>query len=372
MRKMPQQKPSESKQSYGTPPEFLTAALRRLAVDHFAWDLACDSTNCVSPFGGYTLETDGLALENGWNFPGWCFLNPEWADIGPWVEKAAAEAAKGAHIAVLVPASVGANWWVAHVDGKARVLMLNGRITFVGMTLGYPKDCVLLLYGPDQIPGYEPWTWMDLLTDEEKIMAKKRVGKGPNKRKAAKQPKVRAITEGRRKRGRPAKSETASSAPAGRVTTFKPNGPTSTEPAPERDLGLGPILLPNPEDAVIVLKELAELNDSALKAEARYTELRDLTKTAKEKFDEAAKRVLTRLRQTTHKSELPLFDVQKAEEAQGAMEAAGASETGDLPPETVPGEIPVLADVVDGLPPLQPETVSQEPGTGEPAPDSIF
>jgi hypothetical protein len=58
-----------------------------------------------------------------------------------------------------VTAGVGSNWWRDHVHDKARVLLLNGRITFVGETHGYPKDCCLLLYGPSVEPGYEVWSW---------------------------------------------------------------------------------------------------------------------------------------------------------------------------------------------------------------------
>jgi hypothetical protein len=39
------------------------------------------------------------------------------------------------------------------------VPLLNGRITFVGETMPYPKDCCLLVYGPDVAPGYDVWSW---------------------------------------------------------------------------------------------------------------------------------------------------------------------------------------------------------------------
>src|SRR5579872_6045168 len=55
----------------------------------------------------------------------------------------------------------------------------------------------------------------------------------------------------------------------GRINTHKPNGASSEsmEAAPEPStLDLGPVVLPEPDDAVRVLKELAELNDRALAA----------------------------------------------------------------------------------------------------------
>jgi hypothetical protein len=58
----------------------------------------------------------------------------------------------------LVPAGVGANWFARHVDKKALVLFLNGRLSFDGIA-PYPKDCILACYGLK--PGYEVWPWRD-------------------------------------------------------------------------------------------------------------------------------------------------------------------------------------------------------------------
>jgi hypothetical protein len=63
-------------------------------------------------------------------------------------------------IVVLVPASVGSNWWKEHVHREAWVLFLNRRITFEGHTAGYPKDLALIVYGPDKAGcGYDIWDW---------------------------------------------------------------------------------------------------------------------------------------------------------------------------------------------------------------------
>ena len=59
-------------------------------------------------------------------------------------------------MAFLVPAAVGSNWFRDYVDGKALVLLLNGRLSFDGAG-PYPKDCILCLYGIE--PGYEVWSW---------------------------------------------------------------------------------------------------------------------------------------------------------------------------------------------------------------------
>ncbi len=315
---MPKQKPGRSVQTYATPAEFLIAVKRKLGIDAFVWDLAADRTNaCALKF--WTPEDNSLLSPWAIADPGeWCWLNPPYDDIGPWVQRAVEQQAR---VAVLVPASVGANWWRDWVQDKARVLLLNGRITFVGETDPYPKDCVLLLYGPEQVPGSEVWSWMNDLTPEERDMAKARTGKTP---------KVRAIKDGGTKRGRAKKSKESGGREdqgESRVTTFKPNGGGSmaAAPAPASESSrLGPILLPEPDDAVKVLAELAQLNDRALAAKERYEELKEATKGAREKYDELMEMVSTRLRVTTHQSDLPLFPATR-EADQQKMEAASAA-----------------------------------------------
>jgi len=84
----------------------------------------------------------------------WAWLNPEFNDIAPWAEKCATSRVK---VAMLVPASVGSNWFRDFVHGHCVVCLLNGRLTFVGETQPYPKDCLLCLYGKP--PCYVVWSW---------------------------------------------------------------------------------------------------------------------------------------------------------------------------------------------------------------------
>lgn len=195
-RRMPAQKPATSKQDYRTPENFLTAAKRKLGIEDFSLDVAADDTNAVCDMY-YTVKENGLTspwnpIHPTWGIPieGWAWCNPEFGEIAKWVGKAywescntgaAVDGEASAKSAVLVPAAVGANWWKEWVHGKARVLLLNGRLCFIHdwqhtidpATLKpengpprfytsaplYPKDCVLLLYGPDVVPAYEVWTW---------------------------------------------------------------------------------------------------------------------------------------------------------------------------------------------------------------------
>ena len=160
-RNMPAQRPGNSKQDYQTPPEFIRAVLDRLHSESFVWDLAADADNTVVPRCFFSEREDALA--QSWanvSTSRWMWLNPPFSIIAPWVEKAWMESQLGgAHIAMLVPASVGSNWWRDWVHDKAHVLLLNGRLTFVGHEDPYPKDCALLLYTPFINGGYESWTW---------------------------------------------------------------------------------------------------------------------------------------------------------------------------------------------------------------------
>ena len=156
MRREPRNKRHESKQSYGTPPEFLEAVRARFG--ELTVDLASSHDNAVCA-DHLTEEDDSLSAD--WvaaigSGIGW--LNPPFGGISRWVAKCAATAPNLAgRILVLVPASVGANWFAGHVWGRARVYACNGRITFVGCSQPFPKDCVVLEYGG--LPGFEVWDW---------------------------------------------------------------------------------------------------------------------------------------------------------------------------------------------------------------------
>lgn len=119
-------------------------------------DLAADSTNTAA-LKFYSIEEDSLSQD--WtSLPPreWAWCNPPFSHIQPWVKKAYESKQR---IVMLLPASVGANWWRDWVHNKARILCLNGRITFGGCTQSYPKDCVLLQYAPYIIPAYKIWSW---------------------------------------------------------------------------------------------------------------------------------------------------------------------------------------------------------------------
>jgi len=163
MAKMPERKPGRSEQSVATPPEFLAKVKEALGIRDFNWDFAADASNTVTPHGHYDEAQNALDPGRCWEkrigVKGWGWLNPPYANIGPWVERCVETSEAGGHMALLVPASVGANWFRDYVDQKAHILLLNGRLTFVGHTAPYPKDLILCLYGPRITPEYRVWDW---------------------------------------------------------------------------------------------------------------------------------------------------------------------------------------------------------------------
>ena len=160
-RTMPRQKLGESKQDYGTPPELIQAVVERFgALDV---DLAARADNALA---GMFIppETDSLATDWAIFASMNCWLNPPFARLEPWAAKCA-EAdsilrAEGGSLFLLVQASTGSDWWAKHVHGKATVLLLRGRVQFVGAPWVSPLSVALCVYGArNASPGYELWEW---------------------------------------------------------------------------------------------------------------------------------------------------------------------------------------------------------------------
>jgi len=169
-RVMPVQKPGRSIQDYGTPLEFIAAVEKRWGKLDI--DLASTALNAKAP-KFITPEEDSLAKSTKWELSeanGW--LNPPFGVIEPWVRKVAEHAAKVQLILMLIPASVGSNWWAEHVHDKCIVHLLRPRLSFDGKN-PYPKDCALLEYSETisalpghgafaeryRAPSYECWKW---------------------------------------------------------------------------------------------------------------------------------------------------------------------------------------------------------------------
>lgn len=202
---------TESRQDYGTPPEFIAAVERRFGpivhdlaahagnhrhARYFApprlsmtiernatFDVrplvrqgallgdvqaALASPRWVTKKGKETAEIDvpnrdpdAAAFDSfaqPWHrIDGLLWLNPEFSDIGPWAAKCAAEAQIGAEVTMLVPASVGSVWFRDHVAPHAMTYLLGARLCFDGKN-PFPKDCLLAHYGAGET-GFRIWDW---------------------------------------------------------------------------------------------------------------------------------------------------------------------------------------------------------------------
>jgi hypothetical protein len=169
---MPAQKPGRSKQDFGTPPEFIAAVKLRFKIKEFYYDLAADETNTKGRYH-FCKEEDSLAQDWTKHDDKQLWLNPEFGDIARYAQKCAVFASAtaqpnnptkaraagmrfGGAIYFLTPASVGTHWFVDHVWGVARVIALQGRLSFDGKN-PYPKECMLSVFGLS--PGFEVWDW---------------------------------------------------------------------------------------------------------------------------------------------------------------------------------------------------------------------
>lgn len=155
---MPAQRPHRSNQVVATPWEFIRAVEHRFGA--FDVDLAALADNAKAP-AFITPEQNSLKQPWAKLYPGKLgWLNPEFEDIGAWAAKCRAETSpyNGFRVIMLTPASVGAEWFAQHIHGKAKVLAVAPRITFVGEEQPYPKDCILSLYGFNRT-GFDVWRW---------------------------------------------------------------------------------------------------------------------------------------------------------------------------------------------------------------------
>lgn len=180
MSRMPRQSSTTSRQDYETPPDLLEAVALRFGA--LEVDLACgprlqttitgiddvyDDTR-KAPIGLRWPDVDSLSISWAELYgDSICWLNPPFKDCDVWAAKCAREAAlfgERGRIIMLTPASVGSNWFSESVWMRASVLALSPRITFVGESDAFPKDCMLSVFGreaPSRECAFEPWRWVE-------------------------------------------------------------------------------------------------------------------------------------------------------------------------------------------------------------------
>lgn len=151
-----------SKQDYRTPPEFIEAVTERFGRPTF--DLCATDGEQVEGCEWFSPAQDSLRqdweLHDGY-MQTWTvvWLNPPFANITPWAEKLTRECR---HLRrwtlMLVPASVGTEWFAQHIHGKALVLGLSPRMKFVGCDTPFMKDLMLVCVGFGVV-GFDTWRW---------------------------------------------------------------------------------------------------------------------------------------------------------------------------------------------------------------------
>jgi phage N-6-adenine-methyltransferase len=111
-----------STQNTETPNEFIGAVERMLRIN-FLYDLAASSENAKCE-RFYDESMDALKIV--WPTDGWCFLNPPFNDLTPWVEKCVEQVERGVRIVSIWPLSSDFNMVPAWQ--YADVIIVHGRI----------------------------------------------------------------------------------------------------------------------------------------------------------------------------------------------------------------------------------------------------
>lgn len=134
----------QSETSVETPWKFFWAVQEKLGIK-FSVDVTADPLNSKCPL--YITEKENAFAYRWRTYNGICWCNPPYDDIARWTTKAEMEAYNGANIVMLIPASVGSNWFYDHCWLIQRTIIINGRIQFVGHDDPYPKDLMLVCFG---------------------------------------------------------------------------------------------------------------------------------------------------------------------------------------------------------------------------------
>ena len=151
---MPMQRPGDSVQNVETPFPFVRS-VEILLDAPIEWDLAATVHNTKAPRFISPMEN---SLEQNWKEivgDKLCWLNPPFGKIAPWVVKCCEQKVR---VVVLLPASVGTNWFADFVHKHADVYFIRPRLVFVGQIDPYPKDLMICVYGSIQ-RIYQTWNW---------------------------------------------------------------------------------------------------------------------------------------------------------------------------------------------------------------------
>ena len=92
----------------------------------------------------FSPEVNGLLQR----WYGACWMNPPYGrTIGQWLEKAVAEAERGARVVCLLPARTDTAWWHEFVLPHGHVHFLRGRVRFEGAKHAAPFPSAIVVFG---------------------------------------------------------------------------------------------------------------------------------------------------------------------------------------------------------------------------------
>jgi phage N-6-adenine-methyltransferase len=162
----PSIKRGQSSGDIWTPWKFIHAVEARFGM--LSIDLAASGPRSAKALRYITPEDDSLKqdwaimLDGGL---GWD--NCPYSNIAPWASKHAAQSQLGARTLLIVPGSIGANWYWDFVEPYSNVYSV-GRMVFDNcfdkdgklVTTVYPKDLILCHYDKSQPrKKMERWRW---------------------------------------------------------------------------------------------------------------------------------------------------------------------------------------------------------------------
>jgi phage N-6-adenine-methyltransferase len=155
-----------------TPWKFIAAVQKKFG--YLDWDLAASEVNRRAT--NWIDEAQNSLTVDWHELGGLQWLNPPYSNIAPWAMKCAAQSWRpkvdtinaGAQILLLVPGSIGANWYWNWVEPYADVYSI-GRLVFdncfdrktgAPVKTTYPKDLILChYYNRQSYREMKRWRW---------------------------------------------------------------------------------------------------------------------------------------------------------------------------------------------------------------------
>lgn len=144
--------PADQRDLWRTPPALFAALDAEFC---FQLDAAAAPHNALCR---KFITEEQNTLQTPWadhlTMPGYCWLNPPYSDITPFVKKAAAESTNQIGTVMLVPADPSVGWFKEAIGTASEVRFVTpGRIGFINPSTGKPvsgnpKGSVLIIWRP--------------------------------------------------------------------------------------------------------------------------------------------------------------------------------------------------------------------------------